>query len=264
MKTLGKRGRLPRAMVLLAIAAVVSGQALGQAPPSVHVTRQNLPDGGVLLEVQAGTPSAAAEPSPESTGPFTFTKAVDRHRVPIEGQLRYRFSVTNDGTSSANGVVMTDTDLVAAILDGRFQSFIDVDVPDIVFPPASTVLIVIIFSPSGPSFIHAGVDALPPGTTFAWTLTLRAGGHEGDSVTNQASLQLNCSADSEFSANGCQNPTVALSDDPDTVNPQDPTTIVFISPRFAPAIRPLGFVIAAAGLLLFGLRRLGVRRRGCP
>jgi len=240
----------------LAIALIaVAGAASAQIPPGLKVTKETLPSGGFHILIQTPNPPQSNGQEPAVPPSVTFTKAVNRHQVPVGGDVQYRFAITNDGPSDLHDVLMTDTALVQAIVAGRLEPFAELD--GVELPPGASATIeitVFIPDPMMQSFFRATVDPLSPDQTFALTLTLRAGSPIGGTVSNQAALQLNCD---ELP---CPNPVVGTSDDPDTPTSDDPTIITIISPFFAPAMAPLGLAGSAAGLLGLGTWRLRARR----
>jgi hypothetical protein len=234
----------------LAIGALPARAAL---PPNAQVTREALPGGGQRITIVlpgSQTPIVNAPTDPVS---FDFTKAVDQHQAPLLSNLRYTFAVTNTGPSDLTGVLITDTDLVAAIANGLFEPFIAIDIAALVIPPSATGISIFISisipDPGMTSIAFALVDRIGPGETFAWNLIVQPSAAVGTTIANQAKVQLECT-DSP-----CTSPAT-LSDDPATAAVQDPTVITVAPPRIAPVAGPLGLVGLVVVLGVVGGRRL--------
>jgi hypothetical protein len=244
-----------RAGMVIGAIALATGAGTAWAVSGHVITRTEMP-GGVRLTAEPTEPAAQVPANPPSMSPLTFTKSVANHRQPLGGLVTYVFSVTNDGNSAVAGAVVDDGEIVkTAVADGRL-AFADLDFIDI--PLNASAVLIFDFDPTSSTFVLVGLaSTIGPGETFSFKVVFRVNGPEGASVTNQASLQLNCTSTST----PCSMPVVALSDDPSVPGAEDPTVIAIIGPATAPTLGPVALAVSASGLVLAGVRLLQRRRR---
>jgi len=248
------RGITSLAAAALLVTAAISPVA-AQIAPNTVITRTDVPGGGESLTAME-TDVPATDPQDSPAPPIQFTKSVSQHQVAVGGKVTYLFSATNTGSTTADVVQIIDTDVVAAIVAG-YLTFVS---QDFVSLPEGYSFAIIETNTGIGGKIESEVDHIPAGTTYSFEVVVQVNGPPGASVTNQATLTVNCP--------GVVNPAVEdddtcpeiSSDDPDTPAVGDPTVITFIGLVPAPAIGAAAFGMLFATLLVFGSWRVRIKR----